>query len=266
MKKLYLFLPALVVPFALMLVSFYPTGSPGGKTGSPGDGGSTCVECHIGNPVIIQAGWITSDVPPGGYVPGSTYNFTVMGMHENVYKMGFEVTAEKNSDNSKTGNLTFTDTDRIHYTNGQNALTHTEAGNVPSGDGNSWDFMWTAPDEGSGTVTFYAAINASLVQGPPKEFQIYTTMLAVDEQTTGIEDESLAAGIRVYPNPASDHVNVELPKSAELRVVDQAGREVYTAKANSAKERIDISALESGIYFIQVNSEGAVTTERLLKY
>ncbi|HLG33852.1 MAG TPA: hypothetical protein VI757_03145, partial [Bacteroidia bacterium] len=49
-------------------------GAPAGRTGSPGDGGLTCAisGCHNGPTPATQAGWITSNIPGTGYVPGST--------------------------------------------------------------------------------------------------------------------------------------------------------------------------------------------------
>ena len=55
--------------------SDYPSGAPAGYTGSPGDG-KNCTQCHNGSASNV-ADWITSDIPPEGYTPGTNYSITV---------------------------------------------------------------------------------------------------------------------------------------------------------------------------------------------
>jgi len=99
----------LIIIGGMVMASYvlYPTGSPGGKTGSQGDGSANCTECHSG--VAQQAsGWITSTIPVSGYMPGQTYTITATGTHAGVAKFGFEVTAEDASA-AKKGTIIVTD-------------------------------------------------------------------------------------------------------------------------------------------------------------
>ena len=139
-KNLYLLAIPLFAVIALLLAN--SSGSPGGKTGSPGDGGTTCVQCHTGtaNPVND---WITTDIPMTGYVPGTTYTITLTGTHTGVGKFGFELTAEDNS-NNKVGTFIITDPTQTQLKNGGNAVTHTSAGTAPSGNSKTWTVDWTA--------------------------------------------------------------------------------------------------------------------------
>ncbi|PLX03865.1 MAG: hypothetical protein C0595_05490 [Marinilabiliales bacterium] len=178
MKTIYKFLSVLLIPSALILYS-YSTGSPGGKTGSTGDGGTTCTQCHSGTS-IPQSNWITTDIPVDGYTAGETYTVTVTGTHTGVVKMGFEVTAE-NTSGTKKGTWTLTDATRTKFTNGNAAVTHTSAGNVPSGNTNTWSMDWTAPVAGTGDIKFNAAVNAANGNGNNTGDQIYTTVLTVSE-------------------------------------------------------------------------------------
>ena len=151
MKRFYNFLTVLIIPSTLILYAWFPTGSPGGRSGSPGDGGETCISCHPGNPVVAQDGMITSNIPAEGYIPGETYIVTATVTRDNITKAGFELTVE-NEGGDKLGGLAISDSDRTHFTNDDNAATHTEAGNVPDGNTNSWSVEWTAPETGSGPV------------------------------------------------------------------------------------------------------------------
>ncbi len=142
MKKIYKLLTILAIPSILLLYS-YSGGSPGGKTGSVGDEANTCTDCHTGTSAG-QIGWISSNIPEAGYTPGETYSITATGTHEGVVKFGFELTAE-NVGGDKLGGFMITDADRTKFTNANNAVTHTQAGNAPNGSMNTWSVDWTAP-------------------------------------------------------------------------------------------------------------------------
>ena len=135
------------------------TGSPGGRTGSVGDNGNTCTGCHVGTANTVS-GWITTNVPPEGYTPGQTYTITATGTHPGVVKFGFELTVE-NSQGAKVGTLQLTEPTRTKFTNNNKAVTHTAAGNVPTGSTNTWTMNWVAPSGVSGNVGIYAAFNAA---------------------------------------------------------------------------------------------------------
>ncbi len=61
---------------------------------------------------------------------------------------------------------------------------------------------------------------------------------------------------KVAPNPASDNIQLINPyvyESSDVEIVDITGKSVYSAKVMT-NENINISALESGVYFIKVNN------------
>ncbi len=157
----------------------YNTGSPGGKSGSPGDGGATCVQCHTGTANQVND-WITTNIPLTGYVPGNTYTITLTGTHTGVVKFGFEVSAE-NSSNAKVGTFILNDPVQTKFTNGNAAVTHTNNGNTPSGNSKTWTVDWTAPSAGTGDVGIYAAFNAANGNGGTSGDVIYKTSLFVSE-------------------------------------------------------------------------------------
>lgn len=165
----------------LMSNVLYHTGSPGGKTGSPGDGGTTCTQCHSGTPNTVT-GWITSNIPGSGYVPGQTYVITATGTHTGVVYFGFELTAE-NASNQKTGTFLITDPSQTQLVNNGKAVSHTQNGIFPSGNSKSWSVHWTAPAAGTGNVTFYAAFNAANGNGQNTGDVIYKSNLIVSEET-----------------------------------------------------------------------------------
>lgn len=263
MKRFYIYLLAIILPASFLLFS-WPSGSPGGRTGSPGDEGATCHGCHSSFDVIGQAGWISSDIPAEGYTPGETYTITATGMHEGVVNFGFELTAEDNI-GTKRGTLSVTDTDRTKFTNADKAITHTAGGITPTDNMNSWSMEWTAPAGSFGTIGFYAAFNAGNGTGGNQGDQIYTSTLFVDEMTTGIGDDLLANQVKIYPNPATNFLNIDLPNGSEVRVVDMLGHQLVNAVQTNKSERLDISGFDNGIYFVQVLHNGHAATMKFLK-
>lgn len=71
-------------------------------------------------------------------------------------------------------------------------------------------------------------------------------------------DEEVSS--RVYPNPTSDYVNIDLSDAWESDVIvvvyDMFGRIVYEETMNDIKTtQIDMSALSNGFYILQIKSE-----------
>lgn len=236
----------------------YPTGSPGGKTGSPGDGGSTCTDCHSGNATTVS-NWITTNVPVSGYVPGQTYTITASAIHSGAEKYGFEITSEDLSSN-KVGTMVITDAGQTKKVNANRAVTHTPTGTTPVGGGKSWSFDWTAPAAGTGTVRFYAAFNAANGDGNNTGDVIYLSSQSVFEATTGITDNIAAlVDVEIYPNPFKDFIDLSagiIDKPViSVHVAGMDGRNVYTSNEyirSGEKVRINTSNFSKGIYFVTI--------------
>jgi len=213
------------------LTSWYSSGSPGGKTGSPGDG-ANCTQCHTGTPQSAS-GWITTNIPAMGYTPGQTYTITVTGTHSGVGKFGFETTAES-SGGSKKGTFIITDAVQTQLTNSNHAVTHTSAGTTPSGNSKTWTFDWTAPAAGTGNITFYAAFNAANGNGNNQGDVIYLTSTSVSEEV--VPETSLTISF----SGMTPHVGQKL----EIRLVNKYDLTEY------ARQKVDpIPAADFDVVF-----------------
>ncbi len=190
----------------------YHTGSPGGKTGSPGDGGATCTDCHGGTATFME-GWITSDIPADGYMPGETYTITATGTHNGVVRFGFEMTSEDASA-IKVGTIMNTNPTETQLVNGNKSITHTSNGIIPSGNSKTWSFDWVAPAEGTGEVTFYGAFNAANGNGNNTGDVIYRSSYAAPEAST------LINGVTVSLTGMNPHVG----QLFEARLIDKSNR------------------------------------------
>jgi hypothetical protein len=260
MKKIYTLMSIISIPFILLLYSYH-TGSPGGKTGSPLDN-ANCTQCHAGETNPID-NWITSDIPAEGFTPGETYVITLNAMDQIAVKFGFELTAEDSE--SKVGTFTLLDTERTQLKNTTNSVTHTADGIDPIGHEIEWSFEWTAPETSPDEVTFYAAVNAANGNGQNTGDKIYLTSKSYNQFFVGIADNLLKDQVKLYPNPANSYVNVNLPANSELRIINITGQEVAYQKNTSSSEKLDLSNLSDGVYFVQVIHEADMATIKLVK-
>jgi hypothetical protein len=86
-----------------------------------------------------------------------------------------------------------------------------------------------------------------------------------------LADNRLAQAVNLAPNPATDAVElvVELEKTSDLSVkfFNTVGQQVLTQKITSilrGPSRLDISALKSGIYIVEVSDGNAKTRKKLV--
>lgn len=257
MKKIYF---VLFVPMLAMVIAF--TSGPGaGYTGSPLDG-VDCTDCHAPGPALQADNLIIIDVGLNGYVPGQTYPLTVTCDDIVAEKYGFQITSETAS--AKAGTWIITNASRTQLKSGT-AVTHTSAGTTPSGSPNTWSMEWTAPAAGTGPVSFYVAINQTNADNTNSGDQIHVASLTIPESGVGIaESLDQAIGI-IYPNPANDIIHLNLPLNSGIRIFDNTGREVITLTGDQALHEIDVSALQQGLYFVQIEHEGQYASRSFIK-
>jgi len=153
-------------------------GAPAGCSGSPADG-NTCAAsgCHTGSNVSKINGWITSNIPAGGYTPGTTYLITAKAIYIGRGKFGFEVSPQDLS-----GNIigTLQSINAAAKLRGPGYISHTTSGNTGT-DSLIWTFNWKAPAAGTGGFTFYGAFNCANNDGNTGGDLIYTSTLKVTE-------------------------------------------------------------------------------------
>lgn len=155
-------------------------GPPPGKTGSPGDGGATCASgCHTGMAVTAVVGWITSNVPVTGYVPGQTYTITATASQSGCVRFGFQISPQS-STGTYLGTLVVTDLVNTQIVSTK-YIEQKTAGTTGFTGSHPWTFNWTAPAAGTGTVTFYGAFNCSNNNNSSSGDNIYTSTLVIPQ-------------------------------------------------------------------------------------
>jgi hypothetical protein len=235
----------------------YPSGAPAGYTGSPSDG-KDCTHCHNGTASDVD-GWITSNAPETGYVPGETYDITLTVASGG--KKGFEISPQ-----SFSGNLQ----GELHAVAGTKLvgsgkyITHS---NKVSSNPAIWTFQWTAPAEGTGNVVLYGAVAIN-------ESQTKLTTLLIPEDITATISEIEEPRIKVFPNPVKNNlfINYSLPEPENVKVklygINGALIDILfsgsQAQGTHSLDYLVDGSLESGVYLISLEYNSEKIIKRIL--
>jgi len=83
-------------------------------------------------------------------------------------------------------------------------------------------------------------------------------------------DKAILESVKVYPNPAIDYINLELPtidkqEQLQVSIFDGVGRQLKVVNTANDLQQIDISNYASGMYYILVNTPYQKRTIKFLK-
>lgn len=247
-------------------------GAPAGNTGSPFDN-KTCARsgCHPGTASFVS-GIISSNVPPTGYIPGSTYTITCSCSQSGINRWGFEV-SPMNPAGALQGNLLITNVDSTKITSSK-YVTHTLKGTQGVG-AKTWSFNWVAPLAGSGSVTFYGAFNYSNSNGMASGDIIKTSNLTITENVTAsvVDFSNQELELRVIENPVHDVVRIVFnsgkTEKQTIRILNQNGQlmkeKIIQMLAPGIHEEAIVAPEKSGIYFIVVISDSKAESRKFIK-
>ena len=259
-KYLSLLLPAALLAFVFIMAGFdgdelqNSSGAPAQNTNSPGDG-QNCTHC-MGGTATAVTGWITSDVPSTGYVPGNTYTITATG--SGTGKKGFEISPQDLAGNL-IGTLTAGTGNKL-----VGSLKYVTHSSVVAANPAVWTFQWTAPLTGAGDVTFYGSF--AVTQNATK-----TTTLTISESAEGLAQRSLS-NWGFYPNPAHDRVFVNFSSKKEGHVnvdlVSLGGtllQNLLTASLPAGERRFEISLSQpAGLYLLRITGENSQQVRKII--
>ena len=79
-------------------------------------------------------------------------------------------------------------------------------------------------------------------------------------------DEIASADFSVYPNPASEVININASKSlnATISIVDLTGKVVKTSSMNGLTTAVNTSGLNNGIYYVTITDGTSIATEKVV--
>ena len=77
--------------------------------------------------------------------------------------------------------------------------------------------------------------------------------------------EDMEASIKIYPVPAHNIINLELPENSTYRIVSMEGHQMTEFVNANDFVSIDISGFENGIYFLQIVNNGISISNKFIK-
>jgi hypothetical protein len=102
------------------------------------------------------------------------------------------------------------------------------------------------------------------------------TIIAADNSTPGTSensalknatgaDELISPVLKLYPNPATDRLNIVSDRSmGNVRLMDSTGKTVYSSSPDSRHTTLNLGGFNSGVYFVRIETEGVVTTHKIV--
>ncbi len=206
--------------FALLTSEQLSDNGKAGATGSPGE--VDCTDCHSsytlnsgGGAAYISVSGVTNNE----YIPGQTYpmSVTVRFIGRSLFGVGVEALT---SSNVNGGTLNVTDavhtaikTTTIGGASRRN-LVHTFNGGA-SQDSMVFNFSWTAPAAGAGTITFYYCGIAANNNGSESGDYVYQgTTLALTEGACTLPDQPSAINASSTSVCAGASVTYTIPAAA----------------------------------------------------
>lgn len=253
-----------------------------GNTGAPGDqvlsNGSprTCQSCHAtGNTQVTldinlldEAGDAISD-----YMPGQTYDVSVVLNHaggDAPSGYGFQALSLIDSDESDVAGWSEPGANVKISTASNTGRSYAEQNGVSTE--NTFNFKWTAPADGSGSVTFYSCGNGVNDNGATSGDGAACTTLTVGE-AFGVSTKEIAntLNLEVFPNPVNDILNlrfdVVLGGTYTVNMYNALGQLVQTkvqdAYTGENIIQLNCEELGSGIHLLRLENEKNVLTRKV---
>ncbi|HTA61694.1 MAG TPA: T9SS type A sorting domain-containing protein, partial [Bacteroidia bacterium] len=63
-----------------------------------------------------------------------------------------------------------------------------------------------------------------------------------------------------YPNPAQNKITIDVNNLVDVKLFDVIGNQITSTKTNE----VDVSNLNDGVYFVQVKTNTATTTQKII--
>lgn len=90
------------------------------------------------------------------------------------------------------------------------------------------------------------------------------TVFSEDCSTLSLQDAALTSEFAIYPNPTTNLLNIKTAATINsVDIISVTGKRIKTVTENT--NRIDLSKLQNGVYFITINTPHTAITKRIIK-
>lgn len=131
------------------------------------------------------------------------------------------------------------------------AQTKEEHSSLFKTDGTNVHFLYDFNPKLYGDVWSFATIKNELymvADGPDVGYELFK----YDGSTTGLYDNEENKSILFYPNPAHDYIRLSISDAESIKIIDLSGHLVSETKNLQAKNIIDVSSLDKGMYVLDI--------------
>ncbi len=298
MKKSILLLTA-VTGLAYVLLTSYAagpatrqydcTGAEAACTGAFAGNPTGCTTCH-GSAASTVTATVTLDsagTTTTHYRGGMTYNVKITGTTTSTNtKYGFQLSAMKGTTTATTvsdaGVFATTGipaSTHIKAPTAGTALTIAEQSSALTATGSTFtlSFPWTAPATGTGSISFWGAVNFVNGNGNDGAGDYWNVNhIAIAEWplvSNGVASVENSLGVVAFPNPVSNTLNLQLGNTAtgiySVTVFDMSGKcisnqniDVTSANYNTS---LSTSNWTAGIYNVVIENNGTRTVTSVVK-
>jgi len=133
---------------------------------------------------------------------------------------------------------------------------------ITTNNGNNW----VAKNNGlpSYHIVRTIAINNKFIFAGLDSFGVWR--LPLSELSAGFEEmNNHERNIAVYPNPATNHINIETSSEGIITISTIQGQLIKTTATSGSKTNVDVSALPCGVYIVEVRTEKGIGVKKFIK-
>ena len=115
---------------------------------------------------------------------------------------------------------------------------------------------------GQVAYTNHTGSNGNINQGVQQPYEIYS--VGIDEEFSNIE-------LTIYPNPATDILQIEFEKyadyTANFQLLDASGKILQESTIQSNKSTVEMNSYQAGTYMLNIISESEnIKTFKIIKH
>ena len=97
----------------------------------------------------------------------------------------------------------------------------------------------------------------------PYEMHVFPIL---NRKTSSLDEIDIDNKVEIYPNPSSKEININSQYIINsIEILNSLGQRVYKEKINTTNKTIDISALNKGMYIIELKTEKGVIHRKFIK-
>ncbi len=91
-------------------------------------------------------------------------------------------------------------------------------------------------------------------------------MAKIDATEALMQNEKMASGLTISPNPASSYINLNSKNSMkQIQLLGSTGQVLQTIAPNSNSYRLTIASLSAGQYFLRIVTADGIINQKFIK-